>query len=304
MESNCRRLLQPGYILWLRDSLMVAGTRVISNLLFGWGVLKMKKLLLATTCLALSSVAVMAADLPLATKAPLLAAPVFSWTGCYVGAHVGGGVTTDTNVVNPAGFDGDQGHGTGAIAGGQLGCNYQDGNWVFGVEGEGFWSGIKGTTAESLLPSNLEGSRTPFRDITTVKNTNDFTIAARAGIAFDRTLIYGKAGWAWGNYKVDSFSSLGSPPFNTSFDTQRGYLNGLLVAAGIEHALTRNWTIKLEYDFIAFGSRELAFNQGTTVNGTTTFQGGTGTVSSTKQIVKVGFNYLFDVGGAPLVAKY
>ena len=47
----------------------------------------MKKLLLATTCLALSSVAVMAADLPLQTKAPLMAAPVFSWTGCYVGAQ-------------------------------------------------------------------------------------------------------------------------------------------------------------------------------------------------------------------------
>ena len=39
---------------------------------------------------------------------------------------------------------------------------------------------------------------------TTVKNTNDFTIAARAGITFDRTLIYGKAGWAWGNYKVNN----------------------------------------------------------------------------------------------------
>ena len=31
-----------------------------------------------------------------------------------------------------------------------------------------------------------------------MKNNNDFTIAARIGIAFDRTLIYGKGGLGLG----------------------------------------------------------------------------------------------------------
>ena len=52
----------------------------------------MKKLLFATTCLALSSTVSMAADMGAPySKAPMMAAPVFTWTGCYVGAQVGGG---------------------------------------------------------------------------------------------------------------------------------------------------------------------------------------------------------------------
>ncbi len=120
----------------------------------------MKKLLLATTCLALSSVAVMAADLPIPTKAPLIAAPVFSWTGCYVGAHVGGGTLT-TNMINSEGIasnENSNANGSGAVAGGQLGCNYQDGNWVFGLEGEGYWSGIKATQNSSFIPNVLNGN--------------------------------------------------------------------------------------------------------------------------------------------------
>ena len=79
-------------------------------------------------------------------------------------------------------------------------------------------------------------------------------------------------------------------------------LDGFLVGVGLEHALTRNWTVKLEYDYIGFGTKELAFtncNIGApcTVPGTFSF-------SATKQIFKVGANYLFDFGGAPLVAKY
>jgi outer membrane immunogenic protein len=52
----------------------------------------MKKLLLvgAATCwLGMPGLA-LAADMPIATKAPMLP-PIFSWTGCYLGAHVGGG---------------------------------------------------------------------------------------------------------------------------------------------------------------------------------------------------------------------
>ena len=81
--------------------------------------------------------------------------------------NVGGGANTDTSLLNgnanttaTGSGSGPQGHGTGAIAGGQLGCNYQDGNWVFGLEGEGYWSGIKGTTATSINFSGGEIERT------------------------------------------------------------------------------------------------------------------------------------------------
>jgi outer membrane immunogenic protein len=76
----------------------------------------------------------------------------------------------------------------------------------------------------------------------------------------------------------------------------------MLVGVGIEHALTRNWTVKLEYDYIGYGSKELAFNQCNAAG--RCGQTGTESLSSTKQLFKVGVNYLFDVGGAPVVAKY
>ncbi len=252
----------------------------------------MKKLLLATSCLALSSAAVMAADLPMVpTKAPVVAAPVFTWTGCYVGAHVGGGMMTNT--------EGSQ-NGKGALAGGQAGCNYQDGNWVFGVEGEGSWSGIKTISNDSTAPGNVFAF-TPETFTSSVQNKNDFSIAARAGIAFDRTLIYGKGGWAWGSFSRSSIDAFGTPTSVETF-TQSGTLDGFLVGAGIEHALTRNWTVKFEYNFIGFGGKELAFSQ--CLNATCA-PGGTSTLSATKQVFKIGANYLFDIGGAaPLVARY
>jgi outer membrane immunogenic protein len=78
-------------------------------------------------------------------------------------------------------------------------------------------------------------------------------------------------------------------------------LDGFLVGVGIEHALTRNWTVKLEYDFIGFGAKEFSLTECRTNVCAVT---GTSTLSATKQVFKVGANYLFDIGGAPLVARY
>src|ERR1700681_2316879 len=101
----------------------------------------MKNLLASASILVLSSAGVLAADLPMNYKSPApVVAPVFSWTGCYVGVHAGAGVMRDTWTEQT---------GSGGLAGGQVGCNYQDGNWVFGGEAEGYWSGIKSTSANS-----------------------------------------------------------------------------------------------------------------------------------------------------------
>src|SRR5882757_8734026 len=131
----------------------------------------MKKLLATASFLVLGSASVLAADLPVKYKpAPIMAAPVFSWTGCYIGVHGGGAAMRDSFTET---------NGTGGIAGGQVGCNYQDGNWVFGVEGEGYWSGIKSRSSFTSL--NNEG----FSHSDETRNKYDFSIAARAGIAFD-----------------------------------------------------------------------------------------------------------------------
>jgi outer membrane immunogenic protein len=241
----------------------------------------MKNLLASASVLVLSSTAVLAADLPMSYKSPApVMAPVFSWTGCYVGVHAGGGAMRDSwTGVN----------GTGGLAGGQVGCNYQDGNWVFGGEAEGYWSGLKGTRSGSEGFGSTEG----FTEST--KNKYDYSIAARAGIAFDRTLVYGKAGWVWGQFDVFDSSTFSNP---IQTETGSVTLNGLLLGVGIEHALTQNWTVKLEYNYLKYGNGALNIYECQFTCGTF----GTG-LSAEKQIFKIGVNYLFPVGG-PVVAKY
>src|ERR1700693_6250661 len=86
-----------------------------------------------------------AADLP--TKAP--SAPAFSWSGCYVGVNGGGGasgsnfttavsngphlIAADAATVNA--FGTGSGNDSNFLAGGQIGCNWQSGTYVYGVEG-------------------------------------------------------------------------------------------------------------------------------------------------------------------------
>jgi outer membrane immunogenic protein len=109
----------------------------------------MKKLLLASAAVVLVANPLLAADLPTrkSPPAPVVApAPTFTWTGCYVGAHVGGGWAkkdlsdftfpfdnSDSASTNPSGW----------LAGGQAGCDYQfASNWVAGVQGSASWTNI------------------------------------------------------------------------------------------------------------------------------------------------------------------
>jgi outer membrane immunogenic protein len=204
---------------------------------------------------------------------------------------------------------GNSGTGTGGVAGGQVGCNYQDGNWVVGVEAEGWWSGIRTTTGFT----ETDGIET-ISGFQHARNKSDFSIAARAGITFDRTLIYGKAGWVWGNFTFDNSgltfceTGLGCEVEGIS-SSQSGTLNGLLLGIGVEHAFTfaPNWTVKLEYDYIRYGSKSLnaiICDSGECLTGLETIAF---TQHADKQIVKVDFNYLFNPwgwGAAPGAARY
>lgn len=173
---------------------------------------------------------------------------------------------------------------------------------MIGVEAEGWWSGIR-TNTGLVEVDTLDGDT--FSLVQHTKNRSDFAISGRAGITFDRTWIYGKAGWVWGNFRFDSGEfETGFPIFSSA---QSGTLNGLLVGIGVEHAFTwaPNWTIKMEYDYIRYGSKSLdalLIEEGTVITGETV----SFTQHADKQIIKVGFNYLFNFGnwGAPVVAKY
>jgi len=237
-----------------------------------------------------------AADLPVAPyRAPVVAtAPVFVWTGCYVGLHAGGDWSklTITDVGNAAGFafasNGVAGqtfspnNTTGFFGGGQGGCNYQFGTFVAGIEGDIGWMGVKQST---LAPGTVSNTTVGIND----GLYGDIT--GRLGVAFGPTLLYAKGGWASFNGK-ETFSTLSA---NFISHTDVDTFNGWVAGAGVEYIFARNWSAKLEYLHFDFGNQ--TFNALAT-GGTFPFN-----EKLTVDSVKVGVNYQFNWGD-PMVASY
>jgi outer membrane immunogenic protein len=209
------------------------------------------------------------------------AAPVYNWTGCYIGVHGGGGAMTSSwaSTYSPD---------FGGVAGAQLGCNYQAGFTVWGVEAEGWWSGMQNRTFTDI------GGFITGESI--VRNRYDAAVSARAGLAFDRTLIFGKAGIAFGNFEFSSRESVFFAP--TADVSGRANLSGILLGIGIEYGLTPRWSAKIEYDYInyALGRGSFRFCGGGPV--CTDFSE---SHAATKQLVKGGLNYRFGGPDGPMM---
>jgi outer membrane immunogenic protein len=205
-------------------------------------------------------------------------APIFTWTGFYFGANGGYGWSKWSDNF------GDNISGRGALAGGQLGFNYQINQFVIGIDADADWSGMTG---------NIGASATgPFGGVisATATDQNNFvsTFGARAGYAIDHALIYAKGGGAWTRDVLSvSVTNVGGAVASGSSTNNR---LGWMVGGGLEYAVTNNVTVKAEYDYLNFGS----MNESVTISG-----GGlaptTGTVSSklNMNLVKVGVSYLF-----------
>ncbi|MEJ2432292.1 MAG: porin family protein [Pseudolabrys sp.] len=220
----------------------------------------MKMLLLAGVgALALGITTANAADLIRRPPAPVIAPP-YSWTGFYIGINGGGGFGRSelSNVFGTTGLD-----VSGGLVGGTLGYNYQTGPWVFGIEGDGDWSGIKGSTSSGICAG------------TSCEVRNDWlaTLRGRVGYSFGRFMPYVTGGAAFGDIKQSITG------FTGSTTDKAGWTAG----AGIEAALSGPWTAKLEYLYVDLGSATCsAANCGTTT-----------TADFTSNIVRVGLNYRF-----------
>jgi outer membrane immunogenic protein len=223
-----------------------------------------------------------AADVP--AKAPVYRSqpPVaYSWTGFYLGGHVGAGWAT--NDWNASGFIGvpqslrlGAGSATGFLGGVQAGLNYQVDAMVFGLESDVSWAQISGESCNTIQGGIH----------CTSKAERLGTITGRFGIVADRALVYLKGGATW-LHDEHVLSIIGSPDASVSGD-KWGWTGG----AGIEYALTQNWSAKLEYDFMDFGNQQLVFV--TTPVGTTETQTTTAEIKQRIQTVKFGLNYKFD----------
>jgi outer membrane immunogenic protein len=200
----------------------------------------------------------LAADVSLPFKAAMLP-PAFSWTGCYLGAHAGGGlarkdITDPVEVVQSSFAETTTGVTTvsldpvGLVVGGQIGCDYQFApNWVAGVEGGATGSTMKAST-NVLLPAS--------GDTANVSARVDFIAAAtgRIGYAVDHWLFYARAGAAWAGDKYDVTGSSSGTPFAFEGLGQR---LGWTAGGGIDWAFYHHWSLALEYDFYRFGSHSV-----------------------------------------------
>jgi outer membrane immunogenic protein len=258
----------------------------------------MKRLLinLASAAMLLSPFAAHSADL---AKAPPPPPPVFSWTGFYIGANIGGAWArnnwTDSFLTN---FNNNASNGV-FIGGGQIGGNYQIGNFVIGGEWDFDWAG-------NTNNNNNTGVFIPVVGTIVVTNNDRWitTVAARFGWAIDHLLLYGKAGGGWvgnNNLTVTNLTTGVSITCGT-FTTLTNCGNntgGWLVGFGGEYAFTPNWTAKLELDYLGLGNRTFV------IPVTAPFLPGDTFTSNNRSItmVKVGVNYLFN-WGAPVTARY
>jgi len=215
----------------------------------------MKSLLPAAVAVCLAAPA-MAADIPV--KAPL-AAPVFTWAGCYVGVNGGYGFTRKRDL-NDTEFTNNIPGATarfgsldpnGGFAGGQLGCNTMlwGGPWLLGIEADAHWANFNssiGATVNNFLPGGLNAT------VTVDEHVRAFgTLRARFGYTWDRTLVYATGGFAWARV---NYNFLFVDNFNFRAETNsRSMRGGYTIGGGIEHAFTQNLSLKVEYQYIDLG---------------------------------------------------
>jgi outer membrane immunogenic protein len=210
----------------------------------------------------------MAADQPLLSAEPyfgrVVAAPiaVYNWTSCYIGGHVGskwGNFTGSAAVAgfSPVSFEGGMGDNNNkwdsAIAGGgQIGCQWQDGRFVYGFEGDigGADIGRTFTFPASFIPP--PGNPFVAGDSVSFRTHWQASIRGRFGYTFDRWLVYGTAGVAF----AEEHMSVGLVPTSGLpgvLFSEGGTAIGGTVGAGFDYAATDYVSFGLEYRYSKYG---------------------------------------------------
>jgi outer membrane immunogenic protein len=199
---------------------------------------------LALFAIALAAGHVSAADLRFPAQGPGYLPPAYlppappHWTGCYVGGNIGGAwanidqssIAGGTVSANPAGVAG----------GGQIGCDVQFDQWVFGVRDMLDATNLSSSTS---FPAGSANSRINWFD----------TLTAREGFLLQpNVLIYVQGGAAWTDSKVTVFNTAGTQIGNLTNNSQGWTLGG-----GAEWMFAPHWSVFAEYNFMGFGGSNI-----------------------------------------------
>ncbi|UPK39496.1 hypothetical protein IVB18_21085 [Bradyrhizobium sp. 186] len=201
-----------------------------------------------------------------------LPAPIASWTGFYAGVHGGWGwgksEFRDPN--NSSANNPFFAYYNGPLAGGQLGYNWQQGNYILGAEIDGSWSFVKGNTSSNTgtISSSTNNG---------VGYTGLATATGRLGYASGQWLAYAKGGAAYARMELSS-------KFTAQLTNYNRELFGAVGGVGLEVAFLRNVSARVEYNAIFLPAETLHW-----VSPDTTSE-----IKHFVQVVKAGINVRFN----------
>jgi outer membrane immunogenic protein len=260
------------------------------------GEIVMKKFLLGTVGLvALLGVAAPASAADLAarpyTKAPPpVVAPIYDWTGFYIGANGGWGQSRNcVDFVGVAGTiiaDGCRDR-SGGVVGGQIGYRWQwGGGWVVGLEAQGDWADLSNTRLSIINPAFS----------TRVKTDGIGLFTGQVGYAWNASLFYVKGGGAVTSNRFSILDTLSGIELASASNTRWGGTVGV----GWEYGFAPNWSAGIEYDHLFMGNSNNSFSVVNPI-----VAGALNRISQDVDMVTVRVNYRFGGWGTPPVAaKY
>jgi outer membrane immunogenic protein len=276
----------------------------------------MKKLLLGLIVAIAAVAPAAAADLPARayTKAPAYLDPASNWTGFYVGLNAGGAwgrSDATTTTISPAGgFFATTSPAAIAIAGAQrinnsgftggltAGYNWQASNFVFGLESDFDYFGLKGSSRSSgIYPCCVAFG---FTVNSSMSSDWLITLRPRVGITTHNWLFYVTGGLAVANLKGNftfTETNIGGTESASISSTKAGWT----VGAGTEYALPKGWSVKAEYLYVDLGRETTTSTNFGAPGAPFPINVFTHSVDLRSNIVRVGLNYKL---GGPAVATY
>jgi outer membrane immunogenic protein len=198
------------------------------------------------------------------TKAPVYAAPIYDWSGFYIGAHVGYAWGTEhDNLSQIIGALADNYDVNGVIGGGHAGYNWQMGQALFGIEADVDGSGVRGSQ-----PFDYFSSTRVYESRGTLSMKSDWQSSVRARLGFVQNdwMFYVAGGVAFANAsatldiaRLNVTACEGVCIFSNALSSDSHVLTGWTVGGGVEHIFAPHWIGRVDVRYTDFGSQTFNF---------------------------------------------
>jgi outer membrane immunogenic protein len=184
---------------------------------------------------------------------------VYNWTGCYIGANIGGAWSRQTGKFEQADPAFDQQPGSisqddsSVIGGVHAGCNWQFApQFVLGIEGDWSWTKLNGTGTASN--NFFDGTPVGSGGITMSSDTKWLaSVRGRAGwVVIPQWMLYVTGGVAWAKTDYAALDAYSGGCPNCGAVSFSNTATGWTAGGGTEWMLTPNWILRAEYLYYQF----------------------------------------------------